>query len=500
MSAPNRIDIQFYPKQAELWELLEESKATNIGFGGAKGGGKSAGGRAVILLRALKYPGTRHLIFRRTSKELWGNHLDPLFKKHPFMRAWYNQERSELTVPTGKGKTPSTIVFGYAEHKGDIYKFQGQEFATQLRDEATQCPEDDHRFLDGCARYVGEHEELTPKVVYTMNPGGRGHAYIKRIFVDKSYEGEESADDYVFIQSYCWDNVGWAIHELKRDGVTPKQYYSWSHEKRFQYFITRTKYGRKLNSLPETDRLQYLMGDWDVFAGQFFSEFRRDLHVVRPFQVPNYWERFSASDWGYTSPACCLWFAVSPDDWMTMRYANGRTVMIPPRSVIVYRESYVRRKTTPQLAEEWLKLNGQDRLKYRLLDPAFGPTRGGGPSVAEEFNSHGWLVVDADNDRLQGWARVRQYLAWRRNQAGEMELHPRLYIFDTCQNLVRTLPQMIHDEKEPEDMDTEGEDHAVDALRYGMMSRPPLTLVPLELMDDDYAEAALRAKHDEEQR
>lgn len=495
----NELRLTFQPKQSGLLRLVEESPATNVGFGGSKGGGKSHGGRNVVISRALKYPGTTHMIFRRTYKELWANHIKRIFDQWPFTRQWYNVEHKELTIPTGRGMKPSVIQFIYAEHKGDIYNYQGFEWLTQLRDEATHLSEEEHHFLDMGARYVGEHK-VTPKVIYTTNPGSIGHAYVKRIFVNKEYSADEDRTDFEFIQSYSWDNVGWFTDELNRDGISIKEFYSWSNEKRFQYFITKTKYGRKLNSMPETERLQYLMGDWDVFEGQYFSEWRRDIHVIRPFRIPDFWERFCAADWGYTSPACNLWFAVSPDEWLIINQVDGRQVILPPRSVVVYRESYLRKKTTKQLGQEWIRLSGNEKLRYRLLDPSFGPTRGGGVSVAEEFAQAGWVTTGADNDRLQGWSRVREYMAWRRSETGELDSPPHLYAFDTCENLVRTVPAQIHDEKDVEDLDTEGEDHAVDALRYGLMSRPPISLVPIEEMDDEFAEAAMRARHDEQKR
>jgi hypothetical protein len=117
------IRVPLQPKQAKLLQLTEESPATWIGYGGARGGAKSHGARAVMLLRRLKHPGTRGLIFRRTFKQLWENHIEPLFRQYPFMRAWYHTGHRELTLPNG-----SSIVFGYAEHPGDIYAFQGKEY------------------------------------------------------------------------------------------------------------------------------------------------------------------------------------------------------------------------------------------------------------------------------------------------------------------------------------------------------------------------------------
>jgi phage terminase large subunit len=397
--------IKLYPKQQRLWRLLDDSPRTHIGYGGSRGGGKSKGLRNVVLRRALKYSNTRHVIFRRTFEELWKNHISRLFTEWPFMANWYNHQRHELTLPNG-----SVIAFGYAHKKGDVYKHQGDEFTTIAVDEATHWTEEDLVFLRTCLRSTGDHD-LPSKMLYSMNPGGRGHEFIKRIFVKKEYVENENPAHYDFIQSYCWDNVGWCKHELNRDQVSLAEYYdNWTDEQRFRYFVERTQYGQELNALPETERLQFLMGDWEVFAGQFFAEWRSDLHKIRPFAIPPWWERFACGDWGYSSPACNLWCAISPDEWYELPQRNGRHVLVPPRSVIVYRESYIRKKTTPELGALWAQLNGADSLRYRVMDPSCQGGTEGGPSRIEQLTQAGWPCVPADNDRDNGWSRVRQYL------------------------------------------------------------------------------------------
>jgi hypothetical protein len=243
-----------------------------------------------------------------------------------------------------------------------------------------------------------------------------------------------------------------------------------------------------LFALPSQERDAHLFGEWDSFIGQFFSEFQRRLHVCKPFQIPSYWERFASFDWGFRSPACTLWHAVSPE---------GR--------VYTYREAYVKGKDTPWLAQNNVKLTGNETLRYKVGDPACFNNTAGGPTVAEVMAINGWAMLTAENDRKNGWARVRDYLAWEENDHGQLTREPTWQIFDGpgapqglgCPNLIRTLPALVHDPYDPEDVNSDCEDHAPDTARYGLMTRPRSTIVPLAVMDYEYREATQRAEHDE---
>ena len=468
--------LRWQPKQRQILNLVEKSKATHIGFGGARGGSKSHTARQVMLVRRLKYPNTDGLVLRRTFKEVYANFIRPMFRQWPITRKWFRG--STEGYPTMSLPNGSKIVFGYSQHKEDIYDFQGDEFADIDVEEATHFNEEELRFLDTCNRWTG-NIDITPKTLWTMNPGNVGHDYVKRVMVDQQYEENEDPADYEFVQAFGWDNVEWSRKALAEDGLTPKVYYSWTDKERFEYFVKRSDYGKKLWSLPEQDRDAHLFGDWESFVGQFFREFARRVHVVAPFTIPHFWVRFCSFDWGFTAPACCLWHAVSPE---------GR--------VITYREMYVTGKDASWLGRKCRELSSGEEIRYCAGDPScWDATRGA--SIAEVMAQNGWAMVKADNDRRNGWARVRQFLSFEQNDQGQISRESGWQVFETCRNLVRTLPTLIHDEHDPEDVDSKGEDHAPDALRYGLMTRTPATITPLEVMDYEYAEATLRADHQE---
>lgn len=503
-AAEIEFNISLQPKQRELWKAVELSPALWVGYGGARGGGKSDGGRSVVLKRRFDYAKTDALIMRRTYQELYKNHILPMFRRWPITRRWYHNESHTLRLPNG-----SNVVFGYAEHKGDIYKFQGQEYADILIEEATHFNEEEMRFLETCNRWTGD-TAIVPKMICTMNPGGVGHEFIKRIFVDEEHQDNERAADYTFLQAYGWDNVEWSRVALLEDaGLDPrafsklppveqstimrplaKLYYSWSDKQRFEYFVTRSNYGRKLWGLSDDLRNAHLFGEWDQFVGQFFVEWRKSVHVCRPFRIPTYWQRFRSFDWGFTSPACMLWHAVSPE---------GR--------VFTYRELYVARKDTAWLAKKVVEMTAGEEIGFTAGDPAcWDASRG--PSIADEMAKHGVAMVKADNDRVNGWSQMRSYLAWEMDpETGILTREPMWQIFEGkadsatgyakigCPHLIRTLPGLVHDAHDPEDVDTDGEDHAPDTARYGLMTRPKISTIPVEAMAHEYAEATRRAEH-----
>ena len=214
-------------------------------------------------------------------------------------------------------------------------------------------------------------------------------------------------------------------------------------------------YYAMLSSLPEVQKKQFLDGNWDAFSNAAFPEFNKETHVVEPFDIPKGWQRFRAADWGYSSPACCLWFAIDYDN-----------------NLWVYRELYTQKITADVFARKVLTLEHGEYIRYGVLDASTWAKRGDvGPSIAETMIQQGcrWRPSDrTPKSRISGKLEIHKRFKF----TDEKEKEPGIRIFSSCRNLLRTLPTLPLDDSNPEDINTHVEDHAYDALRYGCMSRP----------------------------
>lgn len=483
-----QIDVPLQPKQAQLYELVEHGRAANIGFGGSRGGSKSHVSRAIQIIRRLKYPKTRGLIFRRTFDDLWENHIEPLFAQYPFMRAWYHTQHKELTLPGG-----GVIKFGYAEHAGDINDFQGKQYMDISVDEATKLSEAERNFLKTCNRWPGMPDWMC-KFIETMNPGGIGHAHIKRLYIDRKYRGDERAEDYVFLQAYGWDNIEWVRASLQDDGISVHEYYDWTDEQRKQYFLTRSQYGRELNALPAAMRIGHLLGRWDVFAGQYFDIWDPAIHTARPetFQLPEWQPRWIACDWGYAHPSAVGWFGQNGK--VTQQYKEFVKAGLSPRA----------------LAQEICDGSEGVEIEAIFLSPDAFAKRTNQQTIAEQmgevFRRNNFpQPTPADDDRAGGWMLMYQMLA-----AGEW------VVGSNCTATIETLPMLTRDEKKPEDCvkfdatERSVGDDAADMARYALKSRfkerkPPLGVRVEERMKTASENMSVRmiqkqiAEHEERQ-
>lgn len=413
------------PKQDQFLRAV----APRIAYGGARGGGKSWVLRRKLILLSLRYPRLNSLLLRRTLPELEGNHIRPMLAElNGFAK--YLDKNKTFTFPNG-----SVIKLGYCDADNDVYQFQGQEFDVIGFEEATTFTEFMLTYISTSCRSV--RTDFSPRIYYTCNPGGPGHNYIKRLFIDRVYEHGENPDDYIFIQAKVTDNTVL----MERD----------------------PGYIKTLEALPDHLRKAYRDGDWDAVDGQYFTEFNRDIHVCAPFTIPRDWRRFRAMDWGFNDPCCVLWFAVAPDSHL-----------------YVYREIYKTQTQASVMAQRVKNCsiafdeNGNqytERITYTAASPDMWQRRGledvmGGETIAETFIRNGVPLIKADNDRLNGWMRVRE------NLAIAPDGKPYLQIFSTCRDLIRTLPILTFDKHDHEDVGDNCEDHAAEALRYGLMTRP----------------------------
>ena len=416
-----KLMLEGFPSERQREFFL--SRARHTAYGGARGGGKSWAMRRKFILLALRYPGLNLLLLRRTLPELRENHLMPR-QRELYGFAVYNSAERVFRFPNG-----SRIKLGYCDTLQDVYQYQGQEYAVIGFEEATHFTEEQMRFLTTCNRTT--RKDFSPRMYYTCNPGNVGHAWVKRLFIDRLYAENENPNDYLFIPARIYDN------KVLLDADP--------------------NYIRQLEALPEELRRAHLDGDWDVHAGQYFREFSRDRHVIEPFEIPSWWRRFRSMDWGYNDPCCVLWHAVDGEN-----------------RVYTYRELYVRETRAGEVASMVLELSRGESISYTVASPDMWQKRGAvlsgaggfeGETLAELFTSSGLSLTPADNSRVPGWNRVRDFLAVAPDG------RPNWLCFSDCRNLIRQLPALQFDQHNREDA-ADGDDHAPEALRYALMSRP----------------------------
>lgn len=426
------IRIALQPKQKIFAKKIEDTPTTF--YGGAKGGGKSKGLQLIMLYRRFKYPTSHGVIFRRTYPELEGNHIRPLFESFPGLKEFWNESKKLLTLPN-----QSTLQFCHCANESDVDLYQGREFHDLAIDEAGQWTEGMFRKLQGSNR--SSKPNILPRTILTGNPGGIGHGWLKRIFIDKRFNEREIPQDYAFVQALVDDNEALMAND--------------------------PAYVRRLEAEPnEALRKAFRFGDWNVFAGQFFQELSKEIHFIKAFDIPRHWNRFGSYDFGFNHPSAFGWFANDED---------GNTFL--------YRELVQAGLRVDQFATE-LNRYTDTSLLYPIVAGhdcwvAKGvlQTNAQAPTIAEEFASHGLSLSRATIDRIQGAAQLRSYLALR----GEGEIKkPRFYIMDSCPITYDCLSRMIHNPDRVEDVlkidSVEGDplsgDDPYDMVRYGLMSRP----------------------------
>lgn len=399
------------PRQEEF--LRAQSRF--VAYGGARGGGKSWAVRQKALLLALEHPGIRLLLLRRSYPELRENHIRPL-RALAGEAAVYKETEKAMDFCTG-----SRLKFGYCDSEGDVLQYQGQEYDVIFIDEATQFTEFQFTTLTACLRGANS---LPKRMYLTCNPGGVGHTWVKRLFVDRDFRLGENPEDYAFIRATVHDNQAL----VRQD----------------------PGYVRMLENLPEELRRAWLEGDWDIFVGQYFTEFRRDVHTVEPFEIPGHWRRYFTMDYGLDMLAG-YWIAVDPEG-----------------AAWVYREVYQSGLIISEAAGLVKRLSGGEEIHDYFAPPDLWNRRQDtGRSVAEVFYEQGIFLTKAGNDRVAGWLDLKEWL-----HPGERG--PALRIFRSCPNLIRTLPALQFDEKRVNDVATEPHEltHGPDAIRYFVAGRP----------------------------
>ncbi len=414
---PERV-ILIGGKPSPRQKAFFDSRARFVAYGGARGGGKSWALRRKLIAMCLRFEGIRCLLIRRSLGELKANHVLPFLREYGAFLS-YSASDSALTLQNG-----SRIDLGYCDSDRDVLRYQGQEYDVIAIDEATQLSEYRFSVLKACLRGVNPF----PRRMYlTCNPGGIGHAWVKRLFVDRKFRVGEDPKDYEFIPAKVFDN-----EVLLRSDPD---------------------YVRSLESLPERLRDAWLHGRWDVFEGQFFPEFDTAHHVLSPHRIPADLKYFAALDYGFDMLAALL---LGID-------AEG--------NLYVLREHCQPDLTLSEAGERVAFLCGSVPVEFAVASPDLWNRRqDSGRSGFEIMQSIPGMppMLPADNRRIPGWRILREYLS-------EDSDTPRLRIHPDCRELIRCLPALLCDTGRPEDAASEPHSvtHAPEALRYAVMSRCP---------------------------
>lgn len=421
------------PNEKQKLFLLDTHKY--IAFGGARGGGKSWAVRAKSKLLSIYYPGIRILIVRRTYPELYNNHIN-ILRKELLGLADYNDKEKRLNFKNG-----STINFSYCANDKDLDRQQGVEYDVIFFDEATQLSEYQMKTLSACVRGTNSYPK---RIYYTCNPGGKGHSFIKRLFIDRRYNDNESPDDYSFISSLVTDNT--ALMKSDPD------------------------YIKTLDALPEKLKKAWRYGDWNIFEGQFFEDFRdnpdgyaerRFTHVIPGFKPPSGWKIYRSYDFGYNKPFSCAWWAIDYDGVAYRILELYGCTKNPNEGVRWNPDRQFSEIARIEREHEWLR--GRDI--HGVADPSIWDTSRG-ESVADTAGKYGIYFVPGDNKRIAGWMQMHYRFSF------DEEGYPMIYIFDNCKAFIRTIPLLSFSEANCEDLDTSEEDHVADETRYFCMMRP----------------------------
>jgi hypothetical protein len=440
-----KIEVVFAPNKGPQTEFLAASEREVL-YGGAAGGGKSYG----LLADPMRYfsnPNFNGLILRRSNDELreliWKS--QELYPK-AFKGAKWGEKKSQWTFPSG-----AKLWLTYLERDQDVLRYQGQAFSYIAFDELTQYP------TPFAWNYLRSRLRTTDPTLpifmrATTNPGGSGHGWVKRAFIDPAPANTkfiakdiESGEDLVYPTGH--DKAGEPLFYRR---FIPASLVD------NPYLMDGGQYEANLLSLPEMQRRQLLDGDWAVADGAAFSEFRSNIHVIKPYDIPTDWIRFRSCDYGYSSFSAVHWFAIDPS------YGT----------LINYRELYLSKHTGRDLSKAVKEAEGGERIQYGVLDSSCWHNRGQiGPSIAEEMISEGtrWRPSDRTNGaRVAGKNRLHEVL-----KVDEYTDIPGIQFFDTCRQIIADLPIIPSDPRGSDDIDPRyATDHAYDSVRYAVMSRP----------------------------
>ena len=435
----------------------KENGPVDLGLGGARGPGKS---HAVLSQVGIddcnRIKGLKGLFLRQTglsAKESFEDLIDKTLRG----KVEYTYASNVLRFPNG-----SRILLGGFRDERDLEKYIGIEYDVIIIEELNQLSEERVIKLKGSLRT--SKLNWRPRLYTSFNPGGKGHGWVKENYI-LPYRGALEKETRFYPSTY------------KSNIFLNKEYVDY------------------LEGLQGDLGKAWREGEWDLFAGQYFTEWRERVHICKPFQIPSDWKKFCAIDYGYSAPASLGWYAIDPEG-----------------TLFRYKEFYGTGHTGSQLAEKFVEMtNPAEKIQYIVCDPSFWAKRGeddNALSTAEKFERRVRELVKSiernelnpgltppalirgNNDRLNGWLEVHE---WLKPFEKEDTITARFQVFSTCTEFTRTFPALIHDEKNPEDVDTDIEDHAGDEFRYAVMSRPTPSR-SLDQMSDTFFKLKMEQK------
>ena len=429
------LDLRITEKQ----DLFIHSEAFETLFGGAAGGGKSYGQLVDALIYALTYEKSKQIIFRRTFPDLERSIIRTSLEIYPKQIASYNSSKHTWTFQNG-----SIIDFGYIDNEMDVYQYQSAEYDVIRFDELTHFTEYMYVYMISRCRGANGYPK---RIKSSTNPGGVGHIWVKERFVDIGPSGEihecrletGEINTRIFIPSFVTDN---------------------------KFLMDKDPdYVKRLDALPEKERKALKEGNWDIFDGQYFKDFDRSVHVIEPFMIPEEWDKYRTLDYGLDMTAC-YWIAIDPEGY---EYC--------------YKELYQSDLIISEASMKILELNGDDKIKCTYAPPDMWNRRNDtGRSAAEIFRENGIPLTRSSNSRVPGWYAVQEHLKIeerRDEQTGETIRRSKLRFFNTCLNILRTLPMIQRDEKNPNDVATKPHEltHGPDAIRGFCIERTKATKI-----------------------
>ena len=412
-------EVKLTPRQ----KVFVKADAFEVLYGGAAGGGKSHGQVLDAMIYALKYPKSKQIIFRRTYRELEMSLIRTALENYPRNLYTYNSSSHSIKWING-----SIIDFGYCDTINDVLQYQSAEFDVIRFDELTHFTEDVYVYMISRCRGANGYPK---QIKSSTNPGSRGHTWVKARFIDIGAPDtvhKVDGNTRVFLPAKVQDNK--ALCESDPD------------------------YIKRLDMLSEKDRKALRDGCWDITDGMYFAEFDRGIHTCKPFELPSTWRRYRAFDYGLDMLAC-YWIAINE---------QGRA--------FVYKELYQSNLIVSDAAQMIKSMTTEDIYATLAPPDLWNRHSDTGRSTAEIFHQHGVTLRRANNDRIQGWLNVKEWLRPHTDEQGQPCAD--LCIFDTCTNLLRTLPSLACDPKNPNDTARDPHEltHAPDALRYFIAGRP----------------------------